>query len=70
MACKHTNLKNTLGYEQGAIGVVCLCVLKAFQQYQESGLGGIMETQIFHHTSSSKKSSKGNQNPSKYYNSI
>jgi hypothetical protein len=41
MACKDTNLKNTLGYEQGANwGCVCVCVLKAFQQYQESGLGG------------------------------
>jgi hypothetical protein len=26
MACKHANLKNTLGYEQGTIGVVCVHV--------------------------------------------
>jgi len=39
MPCKHANLKNTLGYEQGAIGVVCVCI-KGFPIIPRDWLGG------------------------------
>ncbi len=56
--------------QQGVCHIVALPIyIKKYLKAKEK----FMETQIFHHAKNiilKKKSSKGNQNPSRYYNTL